>query len=110
MARRMARSAGLLCGLSSGANVWAALEVAKQASERTRIVTILPDSGAKYMSKLFNDEWLLSKGVLTEAELTEAELTSLSGPEARSPPDRAQQAYEHLLQEGTLEEIAFVRE
>jgi cysteine synthase A len=56
-ARRLIREEGILCGISSGAAVWAAVEVAKRAESRSKmIVVILPDGGERYLStKLFSD-------------------------------------------------------
>lgn len=64
-ARRMAQEEGIMCGISSGANVWAALQLAEQATEPTTIVTILPDSGAKYFSKIFNSEFLVANRLIS---------------------------------------------
>ncbi|MEN6303672.1 MAG: cysteine synthase A [Armatimonadia bacterium] len=51
MARRLAREEGILCGISAGANVWAAMQVAARAeSEGKVIVTILCDTGERYLS------------------------------------------------------------
>ena len=44
-ARRLAREEGLLCGISSGTNVAAALRLAKKLGPSKRVVTILPDTG-----------------------------------------------------------------
>jgi cystathionine beta-synthase/cysteine synthase A len=52
-----------MVGGSSGGNVWAALEVAKRMEAPARIVTVLPDSGFKYLSKIFNPKWLNEKGL-----------------------------------------------
>ncbi|MDM7999930.1 MAG: cysteine synthase A [Dehalococcoidia bacterium] len=51
MARRLAREEGILAGISSGAAVWAALQVGgRKASEGKLIVVILPDTGERYLS------------------------------------------------------------
>ncbi|WP_440778424.1 PLP-dependent cysteine synthase family protein [Pseudomonas syringae] len=52
--RLLAQKEGLLCGGSSGANVWGCLQVAKRLSSPANIVTVLPDSGVKYLSKIYN--------------------------------------------------------
>lgn len=55
LARRLAREEGLFVGMSSGAIVWAALQVARELGPGRRVVTISPDSGARYLSTvLFN--------------------------------------------------------
>jgi cysteine synthase A len=50
LARRLAREEGLFVGMSSGAIVWAALELARELGEGHRIATISPDSGARYLT------------------------------------------------------------
>ena len=49
-ARRLAKEEGLFAGISSGAAVWAALEVARSLGQGKRVVTILPDTGERYLS------------------------------------------------------------
>jgi cysteine synthase A len=50
MARRLAREEALFAGTSSGANVIAAIQVAKRLGPDAKVVTLLPDSGLKYLS------------------------------------------------------------
>lgn len=50
LARRLARDAGLFVGMSSGAIVWAALQLARELGPGHRIATISPDSGARYLT------------------------------------------------------------
>ncbi len=49
---RLARESGILAGISSGANVWAALQLARKLGDGKTIVTILPDTGERYLSTL----------------------------------------------------------
>jgi cystathionine beta-synthase/cysteine synthase A len=51
--RELARREGLLCGGSSGANVWGCLQLAKRLGRPANIVTVLPDGGGKYLSKIY---------------------------------------------------------
>ena len=54
-ARELCRQEGILAGISSGANVWAAIEVAKNAGAGKTVLTVLPDTGERYLSTpLFN--------------------------------------------------------
>ena len=50
MSRRLAREEGLLVGISAGANVVAALKIAKQMGQGKRVVTVLPDTGERYLT------------------------------------------------------------
>jgi cystathionine beta-synthase len=63
-ARDLVRSEGLYCGGSSGAAVAGALKYARDTQLRENIVVLLPDSASKYLSKVFNDEWLRENGFL----------------------------------------------
>jgi cystathionine beta-synthase len=64
MARRLAREEGILVGGSGGTAVQAALKVAEDLPEKKTIVTLLPDSGRNYLSKLFSDKWMEEQGFL----------------------------------------------
>jgi cysteine synthase A len=53
MAKKLTRTEGLLVGISAGANVFASLAVARRLGEGRRVVTILPDTGERYLSVNF---------------------------------------------------------
>jgi cystathionine beta-synthase len=63
-ARRLAREEGILAGGSGGTSVWAALEIAERFGPGARILTMIPDSGRNYLSKFFDDNWMLDHGFL----------------------------------------------
>ncbi|HBE49754.1 MAG TPA: cysteine synthase A, partial [Cyanobacteria bacterium UBA11369] len=63
---QLLRKDGLFMGGSVGINVGAAVELAKQMGPGHTIVTILCDGGARYQSRLFNREWLATKGLLPD--------------------------------------------
>jgi len=58
MCATIARKTGLCVGGSSGLNVEACARIAENSDEPLTIVTMLCDSGVKYLSKIFNDDWL----------------------------------------------------
>src|SRR3954467_15811570 len=65
MARRLAREEGMLVGGSAGLNVALALDVARELDDPNAcIVTILCDTGERYLSKVFNDEWMRENQLL----------------------------------------------
>lgn len=66
MARALLRDEGLYVGGSAGAAVAGAIKYARQTGKKQNIVVILPDSAAKYLSKIFNDEWMRENGFLDE--------------------------------------------
>ena len=64
MARRLAREEGILVGGSGGTAVQAAVQVAQSLDRNGMIVTLLPDSGRNYLSKLYSDQWMKEQGFL----------------------------------------------
>lgn len=62
-ARRLARQEGLLVGGSSGAAVSAVLKLSAALNRPARIVTVFPDGASRYLSTVFNDDWLREKGL-----------------------------------------------
>lgn len=66
--RRLAKEEGILAGGSSGAAVFAALQVAKNMKRNQTLVVILPDTGRNYINKIYSDEWMREYGFLEVAE------------------------------------------
>ena len=59
---RLAREEGILCGGSCGTALAAALEYAKRGGPDDVIVTLLPDTGRGYLSKIYNETWMRENG------------------------------------------------
>jgi cystathionine beta-synthase len=75
MARRLTREEGLFSGGSTGVNVHTALEVARKADDpAAMVVTILCDSGERYLSKLYDDNWMRENQMLEGERLTAASI------------------------------------
>lgn len=66
MARDLVRQEGLFVGGSSGAAVAGAIKYAKKLSEPKNIVVLLCDGASKYLSKIFNDDWMRENGFLAD--------------------------------------------
>jgi len=64
MTRELADKEAILAGGSSGAAIWATLKLAREIERSARIVTIFADSANRYLSTIYNDEWLKEKGLL----------------------------------------------
>ncbi|HET7571953.1 MAG TPA: cystathionine beta-synthase [Gaiellaceae bacterium] len=61
-ARRLAREEGILAGGSAGSTLWAAIQVAERLGPEQTVLAIVPDSGRSYMSKFYDDNWMLEHG------------------------------------------------
>src|SRR5881398_2847695 len=87
-ARRLAREEGLLVGGSGGTTVWAALEIARRFGPEATILTMIPDSGRSYMSKFYDDNWMLEHGFVERrtARPTVSELLSAKREEESDVP------------------------
>lgn len=66
MTRELVRREGIFCGGSCGAAVVGAIKYARALREPKRLLVLMPDSAQKYLSKIFNDEWMRSNGFLAE--------------------------------------------
>lgn len=61
--KKLAFEEGIISGGSSGANMWGAVKLAREIDREANIVTIICDSGYKYFSTIYNDEWLEKNGM-----------------------------------------------
>ena len=63
-ARELADVEGIMAGGSSGAALRACLDLARRIDRPARIVTVFPDSAYRYLSTIYNDDWLREKNIL----------------------------------------------
>lgn len=83
VARRLVREEGIFCGGSSGAAVAGAIQIARDLGPERLVVVILPDSGSRYLSKFYNDDWLREHGFL---EVDRGRVTAREVSRARGLP------------------------
>ena len=76
--RRMVREEGIYCGGSSGGAVRAAIRWAEQNPGERNILVILPDSAVRYLSKIFDDNWMKENGYM-EPEFGQDKVKDLLG-------------------------------
>ncbi len=81
--RRLVKEEGIFCGGSSGSAVAAAVRYAQQLHPERLVVVVLPDSGSRYLSKVFDDKWMRENGFL-DIEWGEVSLQELL--EAKTGP------------------------
>jgi cystathionine beta-synthase len=60
--RDLLRREGIMAGTSSGTLIAAALRYCREQTEPKRVVSLVPDSGNKYLSKVYNDYWMIDQG------------------------------------------------
>ncbi len=69
MTRDLVRLEGIYCGGSGGAAVAGAIKWARARARKERVVVLLPDGAARYLSKIFNDDWMRENGFADEPTL-----------------------------------------
>jgi len=85
MARRLAKEEGLFVGGSTGVNVVSALEVARRLDDaKALVVTVLADTGERYLSKVYNEEWLRENELVDDERPTVGRLVAAKNSDA--PP------------------------
>lgn len=70
MARRLTREEGILVGGSAGTAMFGALKLAEQLTDKDVVVVILPDTGERYLSKVYNDDWMRENRFLEPERVT----------------------------------------
>lgn len=77
VARRLVKLEGLFTGGSGGGCISGALRIAKDLGPEAFIVALLPDTGMRYLSKVYNDEWMRERGyVESSTSITAAEVVN----------------------------------
>ncbi|HTX19233.1 MAG TPA: cystathionine beta-synthase [Bacteroidota bacterium] len=69
-ARKLTREEGIFSGGSSGTAMAGALKLAETLTEKDVVVVLLPDGGSKYLSKIYNDDWMKENGFLAPERIT----------------------------------------
>jgi len=104
MARRLAREEGLFAGGSSGAAVHVGVELAREIGKGKNIVVVLPDSGSRYVTKFYSDEWMKDNGFVdpTDRLGTVADLLAGRRPSVITvfPNDTAKHAVDLMKKHG----------
>jgi len=83
MARRLAKEEGLFVGGSTGVNVVSAIEVARRVDDpKACVVTVLADTGERYLSKVYNEEWLRENQLIEDERPTVGRLVASKNNES----------------------------
>ena len=85
LTRQLARSEGIFAGGSAGSALFAAFKTAEKLTEDDLIVIIIPDSGTRYLSKIYNDNWM------RENQFLEPRITVTAGQVVNDKQRRAEQ-------------------
>jgi cystathionine beta-synthase len=100
-ARALLSKEGILAGSSSGTLLAAALRYCREQAEPKRVVTLVPDSGNKYLSKIYNDYWVIEQGLADrklQGDLSDliARRFDAGGTETVAPADTLLVAYNRM--------------
>jgi cystathionine beta-synthase len=85
LTRQLARSEGIFAGGSAGSALFAAFKAAEKLTENDVMVIIIPDSGTRYLSKIYNDNWM------RENQFLEPRITVTAGQVVNDKQRRAEQ-------------------
>ena len=115
-ARRLSQEEGIFSGGSSGAAVFAALQVAKKLNKDQNIVVILPDTGRNYIHKLYSDDWMSEKGFLENKkeripirDLLEVKLKRIKKVVSIGPDSKLEEAIV-LMKKNDISQLPVIKE
>jgi cystathionine beta-synthase len=77
MTRRLAREEGIFGGNSAGSAMAGLLQLREHFTEQDVVVVIVHDHGSRYLGKMFNDDWMRSKGFLEKSGMTARDLVGI---------------------------------
>ena len=106
MARRLIKEEGLLCGGSSGASMYCAVQAALDLGPGQKCVVILPDGVRNYMTKFLDDQWCADRDIIEIKEDTtwwadqKVSSLELSAPLSILPSVTVEQAVDIMVKEG----------
>jgi len=107
-ARELTRKEGLFSGGSAGGAVCGAVKFAREHPECRTIVIVLPDSGSRYLSKVYDDDWLRENSFLDEEE-TYGRLSDITGrqkhPLIAARPDDGVQTIIRLMKKHGISQL-----
>jgi cystathionine beta-synthase len=112
-ARRVSVEEGILVGGSTGTAVWAAVQLAPELGPDDVVLTLIPDSGRGYLSKLYNDEWMSDHGFLRTTGRTVGDVLERKGRSIPAlvhvHPDESARAAILLMQEFGVSQLPVVQ-
>jgi cystathionine beta-synthase len=77
MTRRIAREEGIWAGNSAGAAMAGVVQLAPHFTREDVVVVVFHDHGSRYLAKMYNDEWMRSKGFLEVSGMTARDLVAM---------------------------------
>lgn len=116
MTRRLVREEGIFCGVSSGSAVQGAVKYAREHNLGLDdvVVVILPDSGDRYLSKAFNDDWMRENGFLERAwiDFRAADIQTAKGDDALilARPDQTMTEIVSLMKRHSISQLPVVND
>jgi cystathionine beta-synthase len=112
-ARRVTREEGILAGGSTGTAIWAALQVGAELGRGGVVVTLIPDSGRGYLSKLYNEAWMADHGFVQSEGQTVAAVLANKGhrfpPLVHVHPDETVRSAITILEEFGVSQLPVVK-